>query len=317
VISEERQTLDPATLREEVAKLTWWHSIDLGHGIVTPGNTDPATLLRYIPIPQNLQGMSVLDIGAWDGFYSFEAERRGARRVLATDSWAWSDAVVDVWNDHFRALSDTRRWKGQPKAPFEFARRVLNSKVEDMNVDVMDLAPENVGTWDVVLFLGVLYHLRHPLLALERVASVTNKLLVLETAMDMIWHSRPAVAFYPDRELDNDVTNWFGPNPAAVAGMLKSVGFRKVRMVRPKTQPMLWLKAIRAALMPDPLIRPGARLHKLDRLAVLQRGRGVFGPGSSRRIAWTAHPVLSHHLARLQCAASPGNRPHGAHCHHG
>jgi tRNA (mo5U34)-methyltransferase len=128
----------------------------------------------------------VLDIGAWDGFFSFEAERRGA------------------------------------------------SRVEDVDIDVLDLRPERVGgTFDVVFFLGVLYHLPNPLLALERVASVASDLLILETVVDMVGVRRPTAAFYPGRELNDDPTNWWGPNEAAVHGMLRAVGFEDVRTVTP------------------------------------------------------------------------------------
>ena len=131
----------------------------------------------------------MLDIGAWDGFFSFEAERRGAARVVAADYYAWHGIG---WGTH------------QGKAGFTLARECLASRVEDLDIDVMDLSPERVGTFDVVLFLGVLYHLRHPLLALERIASVTRELLIVETAVDMVGVRRPAVAFYPERELGDD-----------------------------------------------------------------------------------------------------------------
>jgi hypothetical protein len=100
--------------------------------------------------------------------------------------------------------------------------------VEDQEIDVLDIRPETVGVFDIVLFLGVLYHMRHPLLALERVASVTQELLIVETHVDMLSCARPAAAFYPDAELADDATNWWGPNPAAVTAMLESVGFRDV-----------------------------------------------------------------------------------------
>jgi tRNA (mo5U34)-methyltransferase len=68
-------------------------------------------------------------------------------------------------------------------------------------------------------------------LALERIFGVTTKQLVLETHVDMVWNPRPAMAFYPNAELHNDPTNWWGPNPAAVIAMLKSVGFNRVKLV--------------------------------------------------------------------------------------
>lgn len=111
-------------------------------------------------------------------------------------------------------------------------------------MDVMDLSADRVGSFDVVLLLGVLYHLPNPLQALERVASVTNGLLILETVVDMVGLSRPAAAFYPDRELNNDPTNWWGPNPAAVHGMLRSVGFARVDIITPAKS--AWYRAARA-----------------------------------------------------------------------
>jgi len=156
----------------------------------------------------------VLDIGGWDGYFAFEAERRGASRVLATDSYSW----------------DGGGWGTQ--AGFQLARRVLDSRVGDLKIDVLDLSPERVGVFDLTLFLGVLYHMRHPLLALERVASVTGKMLILDTHVDLLHHARPMMAFYPERELNDDPTNWWGPNPAAVEAMLQTVGFREVKLVR-------------------------------------------------------------------------------------
>ena len=202
-------------LREEAAKITWYHSIDLGNGIVTKGahyEKQTAPRLKKLHIPSDLTGMTVLDVGAWDGFFSFEAERRGAKRVLATDSFAWEHVATG-------------------KRGFELARKALDSHVEDRTIDVLEISAEKIGAFDLVLFLGVLYHLRHPLLALERIFDVTGRQLILETHVDMVWNRRPAMAFYPNAELYGDPTNWWGPNPSAVEAMLKSVGFRKVQLV--------------------------------------------------------------------------------------
>jgi len=202
--------LDPQTLRAEVDKIKWWHPIDLGNDVVTPGiDVTPARLVE-IQMPADLTGLSVLDVGAWDGFFSFEAERRGARRVLATDSFCWGGGG---WGT---------------KAGFDLARRALRSKVEDKWIQVLDLSPETVGEFDVVLFLGILYHMKHPLLALERIASVTKSHLIMQTQVDLMALDRPAIAFYPGTELNGDPTNWAGPNPAAVLAMLKTVGFSRV-----------------------------------------------------------------------------------------
>lgn len=196
-------------LASEMRSINWFHTIDLGGGLMTPGKDPSGQKLATLDFPTDLSGKTVLDIGAWDGFFSFEAERRGASRVLATDQFSWGGGG---WGS---------------KAGFEFARRALHSKVEDRVIDPMDLSPENVGTFDVVLFLGVLYHLRHPLLALERVASVTKDFLLLETHV-MNRHRSPMIEFYPNDELAGDPTNWCGPNKAAVEAMLRVVGFRRV-----------------------------------------------------------------------------------------
>ncbi len=205
-------------LQAQVDALRWYHTIDLGGGVVTKGVDDTPLRLSAAALPASLAGRSVLDIGAWDGFFSFEAERRGASRVVAADYYAWRGVG---WGT------------GQGKAGFELARQALGSRVEDIEIDVLDLSPERIGTFDTVLFLGVLYHLPNPLLALERIAAVTTNLLILETVVDMVGFGRPAAAFYPGRELNGDPTNWWGPNAAAVHGMLHAVGFARVETVTP------------------------------------------------------------------------------------
>lgn len=200
-------------LRAQVAGIQWWHSIDLGHGIVTPGRTNLPDKVDYIDLPKDLTGLSVLDVGAWDGLFAFEAERRGARRVLAVDSFCWNGPG---WGT---------------KAGFELARRALGSRVEDREIEVVDLSPESVGVFDLVLFLGVLYHLTDPLRALQSIFSVTGSHLILETHVDLPYCPHPAMRFYPNGQLSGDPTSFWGPNPAAVEAMLRWVGFRRVERV--------------------------------------------------------------------------------------
>ena len=202
-------------LRRQADEIRWFHSIELAPGLVTRGQDDTRARVDILELPEDLAGRTVLDVGAWDGFFSFEAERRGAARVVAADSFAWNGS----------------NWS--TKAGFELARSALGSRVEDVEVDVLDLHPDRLGRFDVVLCLGVLYHMRHPLLALERVASVTGGQLILETAVDCTWTRRPAAAFYPHHGMGDDPTNWWGPNPEAVVGMLRAVGFPRVEVVSP------------------------------------------------------------------------------------
>lgn len=220
--------MTPEAIRMQAGEIRWHHSIDLGHGLVTPGQDNSARKLERLKLPDSLAGQTVLDVGAWDGFFSFEAARRGARRVLATDSYCW-DGSHD--------------WGSQ--RGFHLARQVLGSPVEDRQIDVLDLSPERIGTFDVVLFLGVLYHMKHPQLALDRVASVTGQMLILETVVDLLSCRRPAMAVYVNDELGQDHTNWCGPNPAAVVGMLKIAGFKRVEIVSGLRS--AWFRYARAA----------------------------------------------------------------------
>lgn len=143
--------------RQALSASFWWHSIDLGLSGITPGVhqlDELQTNFRDFGLPENLSGKRVLDIGCWDGFYAFEAERRGAE-VVAIDCW-------------------------RPET-FFIAKEALNSKVEFHEMSVYEVSRERLGVFDIVLFLGVLYHLRHPLLALERVCEVTTDCAIIES----------------------------------------------------------------------------------------------------------------------------------------
>ncbi|MEY2431290.1 MAG: tRNA (mo5U34)-methyltransferase [Acidimicrobiaceae bacterium] len=234
-------------LEAEVAALgdAWFHSIDLGDGIVTPGRKSAGQLskeLEALRLP-DLTGKSVLDIGAWDGYFSFAAEQRGASRVVALDHYVWS---ID-FEARFRVEAECRArgvaprpWEESPevwrpdslpgRAGFDLAHRALDSKVEPVVADLMTVDLDELGTFDIVLFLGVLYHLRDPLEALTRVAALTRELAVIETALIATpgYDRFPLCQFFPSDELAKDPTNWWAPNMKALAGMCTAVGFRRV-----------------------------------------------------------------------------------------
>jgi tRNA (mo5U34)-methyltransferase len=206
---------DRERLLAEVAAYRWYHRIDLGDGIVTPGENRTGQTLKRVRLPESLAGQSVLDIGAWDGFFSFEAERRGAERVVAVDPECWGDPS---WG--------SRGWG--TKGPFDLARRTLGSSVEDRDIALLDISPTTIGTFDVVLFLGVFYHLPNPWPYLQAAASACADLLIVETHADLLDLRRPAMAFYPGSEVGGDPSNWWGPNASALAAMLGDAGFRRV-----------------------------------------------------------------------------------------
>jgi len=194
-------------LRKEIAQHYWWHDMELRPGIITPGHGNVQTMLPYYGIPEDLTGLSVLDIGCWDGFYSFECERRGARRVVASDLW-----------------------EPAGRGAFDLAREELDSKVMAWETDVYDLNTAYAGRFDVVLFLGVLYHLKHPLLALEKVAAITKPggLTIIDTIVAPGAGDWPVMIFIPGDEVNEDPTNWWAPNAMAMRHMLHNAGYASV-----------------------------------------------------------------------------------------
>jgi tRNA (mo5U34)-methyltransferase len=212
-------THDPAAaadLRPQVEQLRWFHRIDLGNGVITPGEDESADKLARIRLPDRLDGWSVLDIGAWDGFFSFEAERRGAARVVAVDPECWREPPwgPDGWGT---------------KRPFEFAKQALGSAVEGIDIDLQDISPDSVGEFDLVLFLGVFYHLPDPWLIFRRAASVCRRLMIVETHADLQDLRRPAMAFYRG-EVEGDPSNWWGPNGPLLRAMLAHEGLNRVEV---------------------------------------------------------------------------------------
>ncbi len=201
-----------ASLRAQVGEHFWFHSIDLGNGLITPGQKSPDLLHREAEAifgPLDLRGKSVLDVGAWNGFFSFEAKRRHAARVLAIDHFCWGPAF-------------------NGRAAFDLARLALNLEVEDLYMDVLELTRDRVGEFDVVLFLGVFYHLVDPISAFQRLAAIARQAMVVETYLDLRALRRPAMVFYPGAELANDPGNWWGPNRQCVEALLRLVGFERV-----------------------------------------------------------------------------------------
>ena len=234
--------MDRAELERRANEIIWYHSIDLGEGVVTKGQSTNRIPAEHFP---DVAGKTVLDIGAWDGLHSFAAERRGAARVVALDHYAWclDWAARDAyWReceakgelpDHTR---DTRDFWLPDEMPgrtgFDFAHAALASNVEPVVGDFMTVDPAEVGTFDVVQFLGVLYHIQEPLTALQRVRALTAGVAVVETEAIHIpgLDGESLTAFYPGAELNADFGNWYAPTAAALVGMCRAAGFSRVEV---------------------------------------------------------------------------------------
>jgi len=236
--------LDRNELQEQVAGVDWYHSIDLGDGVITPG----AVKLDSLPdeLFPEMSGRSVLDIGTWDGANAFRAERLGAARVAALDHYAWGVDFArreKYWEecaargeqpDHGR--DETDFWDpGLPrKRGFDLAHCALASKVEPVVANFMTVDLSTLGNFDVVLYLGVLYHVQEPLTALRRVRQVTGRVAMIETeALYVRGHGQERlIGFLPSDELRGDFGNWFIPSEAALHGLCRAAGFRRVETVR-------------------------------------------------------------------------------------
>jgi tRNA (mo5U34)-methyltransferase len=206
----------------------WFHRIDLGNGIFTKTESvmgepvdHPRETWEIIQqcLPADLTGKSVLDVGCNGGFYCVEAKRRGAARVLG----------VDGQRQHVRQAL--------------FVRKVLGLDLEFRRFSVYDLEPAKVGRFDITLALGLVYHLKHLVLALERLYAVTKELLIVETAIippeqtpasfvqalgEIRQKLHPLVYAENPPEAKEQVYNWFLPSPEALRALLLNTGFQDV-----------------------------------------------------------------------------------------
>lgn len=208
-------------IAEKVASVPYWgHTIQLPFGVITPGKVmNNLDTLYRLQLPQQLTGKTVLDIGAWDGFYSFECEKRGAR-------------VVAIDNLNRLRKADELCFQSQGNRGFDVVKDILNSTVVFKELDVYQLDENNLGKFDIVLFLGVLYHLKHPLLALEKITRVVNHELYLETEFIRTpFISRPIVEYLEHCYLNNDPTNHCRPNMTWLKHTLFDLGFSAVEIL--------------------------------------------------------------------------------------
>ena len=234
-----------ADLQSEADELAWFHSIDLGGGVTTRGMSDADSTLREDQLP-SVTGKTVLDIGAWDGYFSFLSERLGASRVVALDHYVWGVDLVarnNYWTecfesgtlaDHSRDTTDFWRPELPGRRGFEFAAKALNSNVEPLLADFATADLTDLDVFDVVLYLGVLYHMKEPLTCLERLRSVTREVAVVETqavhyqGLD----DHQLMLFYAGGEINVDFGNWYVPTMAGLKAMLLAAGFSSVEIIQ-------------------------------------------------------------------------------------
>ena len=192
-------------------EISWWHKVPLGDGRVTPGRSDVSTCEDVFLFPElDFAGKSVLDIGCWDGYFSFRAEQRGASRVVAMDDpglrWGGTDGF-DFLHDHF-------------KSRVEFVRSTIYKPLQE--------------TFDIVLCYGVLYHVNDPLAAATNAFQMCRDTAVFEglffDAPD------PVLLLLPPGTVNNDPTNVYMPSTGWMNTVARLNGFEQVKHFQQNTQ---------------------------------------------------------------------------------
>lgn len=224
--------MTPEQIRAGIDRLgPWFQAIDLGGGIWTkstsvvgePPDHPRGTWERIQPFLPELRGRDVLDAGCNGGFYAVEAKRRGAARVVAFDS--------------------QRHCVQQAR----FVRAALGLDIDVRRLSIYEISPAAIGRFDVTLALGLIYHLKHLVLGLERLFLVTRDVLVVETAilppgrfpepfatpLGAVSSVLHPIAYVENvTEAKEAASNWFLPHPQAVAALLRGVGFAEVTVAR-------------------------------------------------------------------------------------
>ena len=214
-----------SALRDRVAATSWYHSIELGPGLVTPGWFDTRPLPERLPLPSSLAGKRCLDVGTFDGFWAFEMEKRGAAEVVAVDvldphRWDWP---VNSPPEAIEEMESRKRHN----PGFAIAQQALDSKVRLVDETVYGLDPAEHGSFDFIFCGSLLLHLRDPILGVERLRAVCAGEAVITDAVDPFL-SR-AFRGRPVTEFDGRGRPWwFHQTAGSLKALVERGGFRVV-----------------------------------------------------------------------------------------
>lgn len=212
-------------LSQLIRSVSWYHTIELPNGVVTPGQFDHRELLPRYGLPRDLSGKRALDVATFNGYWAFEMERRGAN-VTAVDlddphDWDYPKLA--------RGLAPERGTSAPIGRGFEIAANALGSKVQRLGRSVYDLNPEEMGAFDFVHAGDLLVHLRDPLTALERIRSVCTGEFLLSDGIDL-----PAQrgTFGPTMQYLGgwDDVVWWVPSLDALVQLVIDAGFTGVHV---------------------------------------------------------------------------------------
>ena len=235
----------------------WYHTIDLGGGLVTPGLHDYRRSLGEFHFPDDMSGMKVLDVGSATGFFAFEFERRGAHVVsvelpsldevdrfpyqaptqtvgkIAQMTAGHSAYSRDSFEEVFNQTTPADFYHYFMDGPFRLCHKALGSQVERRYASIYDLPDTDLAgrEFDLVFLGDLLLHTMHPLNALAAVAPLCAGTLVISQHMPTSFGSRPAILYVGGDEIGADHSTWWYPNVACFQQLLRKLGFGSAEIV--------------------------------------------------------------------------------------
>lgn len=221
---------DTPQTREAWARIQavqWYHTLDLGNGLRTPGRFDHVPVLHNYHFPERLDGQRCLDVATYDGFWAFEMEKRGASSVTAIDLDRWTDLDLapSVKQELITSGAD-----GSLGAGFKLAKRVLQSQVQRKVCSVYRLSQGGIGQFDFVFTGDLLLHLAAPVLALQQIRQVTRGealfVDVYDPDLDGV-EGRPVVRYMGGWVL----AHWWRPSLECLLAMVREAGFTQVDLL--------------------------------------------------------------------------------------
>ena len=270
--------MDSQARHARMHQLSWYHTIDLGDGLCTPGAYDHRPYLGAYGLPKDLTGRTALDIGAASGYFTFELERRGAL-VTSTELPQWA---AHDFGPQYTAQMTAARAQEYLHDPYQFAHDAVGSHAQRRMINIYDLTPESVGLFDLVFCGSVLLHLTDPARALMRIRSVTRQAAVIATVIYPLPTPEPLARFMGE---PGGFTWWY-PNRAAFEAMVRSAGFAgwewfsEFRLDYADGQPgpyhgviRAWNTPQRPALLENTDLRPA---HLIQEQVSLRAGVGVL-----------------------------------------
>ncbi len=219
-------------LRRRIAAIeSWYHRIDLGDGVETPGPLRMADFLRWYHLPERMDGLRVLDVGTSNGFFAYEFERRGADEVVAVELPGWAD---HDWTPRYRREFEKKSVQERRNIDrvvmddgFELVGRALGSRrVRRIRQTIYRLDPRELGTFDVVFSGAMLMHVRDPILGLQRLRACckpAGRLIV--SISTLLTGSQEPLARFAGRW---DECNWWQMSSPALRAVLASADFDRV-----------------------------------------------------------------------------------------